>query len=379
MLTLLLRRGAVSALLFIPLIFAGCLATSPVETPLPPGLTLAPVAAQLLPQSPVAVTADGALLALVRREGLFLRPLPGGIEKKLSVDLPVTLAFNPSGTELAAAFVTADGSRLRRYATSNSEILAEISFPGRCDVLLNREGEWLAFVTTMEIFRFGGNLSSRLLRWDGEHAPAESLLNNMTLYHPILAEKGDLSATLRPQLSPHGDEILFLRLHDPPAFAPYLAVVLRHLETGSERLVAKLPQLSGAAMYLDGGELVAYGDGIDLVRIFDPWSEKEYQRLARPGQLLAAPPAGETLWIDETLLRRDGQLLLNVAKQAQPVSFLGGGRLLLRDKERLWLLSGLPAATEETPGRDSEQLRLLRKWRAAGLIDEREYTERAER
>lgn len=376
MMTLTLQRCAASALVLLSLACAGCLSLQPVASSLPPGLTMIPVAEQLLPQSPVAVSSDGSQLALVRREGLLLRPLTGNSEQKLSADLPVALAFNPDGSELAAAFVTADGSRLRRFATSNGEVLAEISFPGRCEALLSREGEWLAFVTILESFRFGGNLRSRLLRWDGVQTPVESSLNDATLDRSTLADKNVLLTTLRPQLSPHGDEILFLRLHDPPAFDPYLAVVLYHLETGSAHLVTKLPNLIGAATYLDGGELVAYGDGINLVKIVDPWREKEDQRLARSGHELAASPAGDMLWVDETLLQRDGQVLLNFAPRTQPVRFLPGGRLLLRDPERLWLLSGLPAMSSEPPVHDTEEVRLLRKWRADGLINVREYSER---
>lgn len=336
---------------------------------------MAPVAAGLLPQSPVAVSSDGSLLALVRRDGLFLLPLEGGVEKQLSAEIPSALAFNPDGTELAAAFAAADGGRLRRYAPGSGEVLAEIAFPGRCEALLSREGEWLAFLTTLQSFRFGGNLRSRLLRWDGVNPPGESLLNDMTLDRSTLAERGSLLSTLRPQLSPYGDEILFLRLHDPPAFDPYLAVVLHHIETGSDRLVVKLPQLRGAATYLGGGELIAYGDGIDLVKIVDPWKENEKERLLRPGQQLAASPSGEILWVDDILLRRDGQVLVSFAKEAEPVSFLGGGRLLLRDKERLWLLSGLAVSSPE-PLVEMAQRRLLRKWRAEGLIDGRDYVER---
>lgn len=375
--TLTLRRCAVSVLsLLLSLALVGCLATPPFETPLPPGLTGAPLATQLLAQSPVAVSLDGSLLALVRRDGLFLRPLESSsIETKLSAEHPIALAFNPQGTELTAAFSFADGSHLRRFDTINGELLSEISFPGHCEALLSRSGEWLAFVTTLESFRFGGNLDSRLLRWDGVQAPSESLLNDTTLDLSTLGAAGRLMATLRPQLSPHGDEILFLRLHDPPALEPYIEVVLRHLEAGSDRLVAKLSQLNGAATYLDGGELVAYGDG-KLVKIVDPWSGKEHQRLAQPGYRLAASSSGEMLWVDETLLHRDGQVLLKLAPQTQPVSFLAGGRLLLRVRERLWLLCGLPVAPAEPPAPDTEQLRLLRKWRAAGLIDAREYAER---
>ncbi|MBE0503703.1 MAG: hypothetical protein IBX46_06175 [Desulfuromonadales bacterium] len=368
-----LRRCTVSVSL-LAFIFSGCLATPPVELPLPPGLTIQTVAEKLLPQSPVVVSPDGSVLALVRRDGLLLRSLVSGVEKKLSTEKPVALAFNPDGSELAAAFLAADGSRLQRIATSNGKVLAEISFSGRCEALLSRQGEWLAFVTTVETFRFGGNLRSRLLRWDGKQAPIEELLNDVTLDRSTLAEKETLWATLRPQLSPYGDEILFLRLHDPPAFDPYIAVVLRHLETRSERTVAKLPKLRGAAIYLDGGEAVAYGDGM-MVRIVDPWSEKEKQRLSRSGQQLAASPAGEILWADNDLLQRDGQIVMSFAATAEPVAFLADGRVLLRDNKRLYQLSGLSVAQPETPAPASDRLLLLRKWRAEGLIDVREYVE----
>ena len=356
-------------------LLTACLATPTIELPLPPGLSRETVAEKLLPQSPVAVSPDGSLLALVRADGLFLRSLQGGAEKKLSAEHPVALAFKPGGAELAAAFPTADGSRLQRFATSDGEILGKISFPGRCEALLSRQGEWLAFVTTLQSFRFGGNLSSRLLRWDGAQAPVEELLNDVTLDRSTLADKEALLATLRPQLSPYGDEILFLRLHDPPAFDPYAAVVLRHLDTGSERLIAKLPKLRGAAIYLDGGELVAYGDGT-MLRIVEPWSDKEQQKLSRPGQQFAAPSSGDMLWMDTDLLRRDGQIVTSFALSAHPVSFLSNGRLLLRDKGRLFLLSGLPVAASEAPAPVGGRLLLLRKWRAEGLIDVREYSER---
>jgi len=369
-----LRRCTVSVFL-LAFIFSGCLAPSPLESLLPPSLTMQPVAEGLLPQSPIAVSSDGSLLALVRLDGLFLLSRPNDIETTLTAEHPLAVVFNPQGSELAVAFSTADGSRLQRIATSNGKVLAEISFSGRCEALLSRQGEWLAFVTTVETFRFGGNLRSRLLRWDGKQAPIEELLNDVTLDRSTLAEKETLWATLRPQLSPHGDEILFLRLHDPPAFDPYMAVVLRHLETGSERTVAKLPKMSGAAIYLDDGELIAYGDGL-MVRVVEPWSEKEKQRLSRSGQQLAASPAGEIIWADNDLLQRDGQIVMSFAATAEPLAFLADGRVLLRDNNRLYQLSGLSVARPETPAPASDRLLLLRKWRAEGLIDVREYTER---
>lgn len=376
-LTSLHRCCAVGAILLLSLSCAGCMVSPPLVPAFPPaGITIKPVVSQVLPLSPVAVSPDGSSLALVRREGLFLTPLSGGEQKKFSSELPVALAFNPAGTELAAAFIAEDLSRLQRFDTSSGEILGEMFFPGRCEALLSREGEWLVFVSIIETFKFGGNLRNLLWRWDGVNAPEESLLNDTTLDRSTLADSNALFSTLHPQLSPYGDEILFLRLHDPPAFDPYIDIVIRHLETGSVRLVAKLPQMTGAAVYLDVGELVVYGDGIKLVKIVDPWSEKEIGQLVRPGLHLATPPAGDLLWVDESLLHRDGQLLLGVSKGTEPVTFLADGRLLLREKGRLWLLAGLPAVPSAQPVQDAGQLQLLRKWRAEGLINVQEYAER---
>lgn len=367
---------AASFLLFV----AGCLAPAPsLRAPLPAGISAEMVAEGLKAESPVAVTRDGSFLALVRRDGLFLRSLADGREERISSELPIAVTFNPQGTELAAAFPAEAGSLLRRYSASSGELLAEISLSGRCEALLSREGEWLAFVTSVQTFRFGGNLRSSLLRWDGVHAQESSLLNDTTLDRSTLSVKESLLATLlRPQLSPYGDELLYLQLRDPPAFDPYLMVVLRHLETGSERLVAKLPKLTGAAVYFDGGDLVAYGDGIRQVNIVDPWQERVVARYPRPGALLASPLWGKILWVDDDLLHGDGQMLLSLDKESQPVSFLPDGRLLLRDRQgRLWLLRGLPIPSHP-PVSPPASFYLLRKWRAEGLIDSGEFVERVQ-
>lgn len=222
-------------------------------------------------------------------------------------------AVNPAGDEIVSAYTVAQGTRLIRTSTPSGVTLGEIVFPGRCEALLARPGEWLIFVTTLESFRFGGNLRSRLLRWDGRQPPREFLLNDITLNRATLAVKEGLEHTLQPQLSPYGDEILFLRLHDPPAFDPYLEVVLYHLGSQDVHSVVKVPGLHAIAEYRDNGERIAWGDGRAAPKIVDPWD-----------------PQGE-----------------NLANEKVAVS--------------------------SNPDVQAQRVLLLRKWRAMGLITAQEY------
>lgn len=375
MTNLLLWRCAAASILLL-LTCSGCLA--PLLTgSLPPGSSVIKIAGGLLPETPVALTSDGSLLALVRKDGLVLLSLEQGGEAKITSEIPVALAFNSQGSELVAAFVSVGGSRLQRYAIRDGQVLAEISFPGRCEALLSREGEWLVFVSHLEMFRFGGNMRSHLLRWDGMQIVKDVPLHETHLDRSTLAGQSRLLATIQPQLSPHGDEILFLRLQDPPAFDPYVAVVLRHLETGAERIVAKLPKIRGTATYLEGGDLVLYGDGAGLTTVVEPWQEKVVAHYPGPGSILAAPVSGDLAWMDDSLLRRNGQLLFRALREIQSVFFLSGQRLLLRENDRLWLFNGLQDESSLTSPPDSERILLLRKWRAEGLIEPQEFADLA--
>lgn len=367
--TLMPRLRATGALLFLALLMTGCLA-APVKGPLPAGITIEPVDAPLSPASLVAVSPDGALLALSRPDGLYLRPLDGGAERRFGSEAAVALAFSRDGAQLAAADAT---GRLVRYAVADGAILGELLLSGRCEAILARDREWLIFVSSLDTFRFGANLNSRLLRWNGVDPPVEQRLNDATIDRKTLAAGMPLLATLRPQLSPFGDELLFWRLHDPPAFDPNIRLVLRHLESGSERIIVTLPGTGGAAAYLDGGTTVAHGDGVDRVIIIAPWTEEKRRYYPGRGRRIAAPASGELLWLDQTLIGRDGGTILTLAGEAAPVVFLPGGRLLLRSKERLWLLRGLPVAPE--PAVADEKVLHLRQWRAEGLITPQEYEE----
>lgn len=184
--------------------------------------------------------------------------------------------MNPGGDEVLTAFAVDSGTRLVRSSPTSGAVFGEIVFPGRCEALLARPGEWLIFVTTLETFSFGGNLRSRLLRWDGLQPPREFPLNDTTLDRATLLDKERLAGTLQPHLSPYGDEILLLRLHDPPAFDPYLEIVLYHLDSQQVHSVAKVPGLYAVAEYRAHGDLVAWSDGRAPLKIVDPWSQEEF-------------------------------------------------------------------------------------------------------
>lgn len=361
----------------LPLLFlAGCL-TPPTPIPLPAGLSLEPVAAGLLPRSPTAVSADGTRLAVVRATGLYLRPLVGAAEERLSPDAAVALAFSRDGDQLAAAFALADGSgALVRFATSDGTRRGELALPGRCEAILTQGRDWLIFVTTLKPFRFGANLHSRMLRWNGVDPPVEEELNDATLDPATLAAGPALLTTLRPRLSPFNDEILFWRLHDPPAFAPNLRLIRRHLASANELALVTLPGLNATAAYLDGGAQIVYGDGVERMHLLDPVTNQETGTLRGPGRDLATPPAGDLLWADQVLWRRNGERLLSFSRPTEPVAFLPAGRAIVRSGDRLWLLSGLPVSP--APPVADEKLLRLRRWLAEGLITAQEYQEQVQ-
>lgn len=354
-------------------LLCGC-TTTPLRGPLPQELTLTTVATGLVADAPLAASGDGIQLALVRKSGLVLRPLAGGAERLLTAQPPRALAFSPDGTRIGALFAAGEGSELRLYDVATGQVLAQTAANGACDQLLAAGDEWLAVCTVVQRFRFGGNLRSRLLRWDGGAAPREELLNDVTL-DPVTAQLPAAlgSGIAHAVLSPWGDELLFLRLIDPPAFAPYRRVVLRHLASGAEQTVATSVALDAAAAYQAGGEAVIFGDGVRETRRFDPWSKTELGSEPLPGKVVAASPGGRSLWLDG-VLRQDGKELLHFTDGTQPAGFLPGGRLLLRSPTRLFLVSGLADdAPAQLDGEPRRRLLQLRRWRAEGLIDQADY------
>jgi hypothetical protein len=341
-------------------------------------LILAPLT-RIAPHSPVAWHPDEERVSLVRG-ALFDYDLASGRERLLSAGKPLALAWSPDGLRLAAADRDLETTRLT-LLSENGTLLAEASVPGIIDCLLwDGDDSILAIAVTIQIYSFGGNLSATLVRWDGEGSPSATLLYETSLKPLTLRTWGERLYSL-PQLalSPWGDELLFARLHDPPAFNPYLKIVVRHRQSGAERVVASVALTSAGAGYLGDGERILYGDGSRRTLDAPPWGGETAFEYPWGGRALAASPGGRYRLVDGHLLDQEKEIAIFSGVE-RAVFSPSGDRLLLAKDGRLWVLGGLGA--DPLPGFDpalEERLRRLRSWRARGLITDGDYREQKAR
>jgi hypothetical protein len=373
-LRVLLRCNLFKAMLLLLALWMAACARLPVTGKLPEGMKVERSAA-ITDGAPFAADPTRERIAL-GREGLRLWTPATGAETRLDATTPSALAWSPAGDRLAAAFPRAGETAVR--------LLDPAGRPGEETVVAGEvhricwlPGDGLLFAaTTLKVYSFGGGFSLTLFRWDGRGAPQATSLHEVTLKPLTLRQWGGvIHRTPGLALSPLGDEILYARLHDPPAFSPYLKLIVRHLETGGERVVASVPLPGATAVFAPDGETVLYGDGRQ-VHTVEAWTGREGESRPTPGAAIALSPAGEWLLLDDRLYREGAE----AAVFAEPCAgaFAPGGRLLLRCGGRLHLLSGL---VEEAPAPPAvrERLLLLRKWRASGLITPDEYLEQKSR
>ncbi len=177
----------------------------------------------------------------------------------------------------------------------------------------------------------------------------------------------------RMAVSPLGDEIVYARLHDPPALAPYLVIVLRHLESGREKELAQAPLPGGGLQFTPDGDFLLWGDGVGQTLKTEPWAEETERLAAAPGRQLAISGSGRYLWIDGQLLR-DTLPLVDFPKVAGAEFVPGTDWLMVRSAKRTFFYSGLEGASPSSatvPA--SPKLLRLRKWRSLGIIDQDEF------
>lgn len=358
------------------LVTAGC-AHLPVTGTLPEGARLTEVA-RVATGGPFALDPQGERLAF-GADGLTVKDLATGVERHVGSPAPTALAWAPGGARLAASFPRGEESILRLYDRQGG-LQEEVPLAGVVTSLAWRSPtEILAFAVHRQTFRFGGEMAEILYRWDGTGKPTATPLADTTLMPATLRKWGKvLDRPLTFALSPLGDEILYPRLHDPPAFTPYLRLVVRDLESGAEREVAEVSLHSGGAVFSGDGERVLFGDGVGESRLFDPWRKRQYVSLPVPGRTIALSPSGRYLLIDGHLYR-DGRETTTFPS-ASAGAFSAGGKLVVRYGERLYLVAGLPEAPPVPASTATVlQLRQLRKWLSEGLITDEEYQRARER
>ncbi len=329
--------------------------------------------------SPFALDARGETVAFANG-GLMVKDVTSGEERKVSADLPTVLAWSPDGKELAAAFSQGDETVLRRYDRQGNA-LAQARVSGRVNGLAWRpSSEILAFAVKQRVYSFGANLAEVLYRWDGKGEPSTTALQETTLL-PAIAKRwqGAIQHVLTFAVSPLDDEIVYARFYAPPAFDPYLKIILRHLESGREREVATASLLAAGAIFSRDGEEVVCGDGERETRLLDPWGDRTVATFPSPGRTLALSPAGRYLLLDGRLYR-EGREIAAFPAQSVGAFASGGGRLALRYGDRLYLVTTLPE--EPAAPRDpaaAARLRQLHKWLSEGLVSPKDYRKAVEK
>lgn len=341
---------------------------------LSPGLQLRPVGS-VDRGGVVAWSPDGGRIALAS-DGTRLRTLASGAEELLDSATPVALCWSADGKKIAAAYAVSTGSRLRLLVPGSPAPVAETTVPGRIQQLFCRDdGQVLAVASLLQTFSFGGNFTTSLHRWDGLHSPTATVINDVSVKPLTLQTYGaTLFDLVQPQLAPLQDEILFTRLHDPPAFAPYLKLVQYHLVTDRSRVIETLPLTSPGGRYLTAGESLVVADGQEITRQLDPWTNVVTANLRLSGRVLAASLAGGRLLVDGHLFT-DGHEVAVLTGVEAAVFAPRGDRVLVRYAKKLFLLEGLPAEIQ-SPGLDPplrQSLLKLRQWRSADLINHDDY------
>jgi hypothetical protein len=361
--------------LLLPLLvfITGCaVAHLPMTGSLPDGVLLAE-GVDVDAHTPVAFDPKGECIAFADN-GLRIRDTDTGRERLVSSGTPISLAWSRDGKQLAAAFVQGKDTVVRLYERQGS-LQAETLIYGRVTGLAwCGTSDLLVFAVRFRQYTFGAHLGEVLYRWDGRNTPAETPLYEATLKPVTMRQWGDLfQRTLSFRLSPLQDEILYIHLHDPPAFIPYMKLVLRNLVSGKEREVAEITLSSSGAVFSGDGEYILYGDGEKESQKMDPWGMRVLSTIPTPGMEIALSPAGRYFLLDGRLYR-DGKEIAAFPVGTSGVFAEQGGRLALLNGERLYLVSGL---LEDMPAPASPavttRIKELRRWLSEGLLTVREY------
>lgn len=351
------------------LLVSGCTALQR-DSPLPAGMSLS-VLAGCDRDAPAAWSPDGRHVAF-GRSGTVVRTLADGSEARLDPRTPQQLCWLD---ERRLVIALADGETTRLLLVQPGAESREIGLPGRPVALARAaDGTLLAVTTALRRYSFGANLTSRLFRWDGTLPPVERVLDDVSLKPQTVSQWGErLYAQLQPSVAPLGDEIVYARLHDPPAFPPYLELVQRHLGGGPVRELATLPLGGGGALWFDDERLLL-GDGRGGTRIFDPWSKTAGEGWPHLSGPIAVAPGGRSLFTAGALLA-GSSVVLQLEGVTAAWFAPDGRRLLLRRGRELLLLDGMAAPAAPAPLDPSARERLLRLrlWRSEGLITPEEY------
>lgn len=295
----------------------------------------------------------------VSKDGLRLLDLSGS-QKKLSPNHPVALAWSPDGLVLAAAFLVADyETRLTRYS-AQGELLSEALLPVKLSQMLwSARGDLLLTGFALKAYSFGGDLLQMFYRVNDEEI-VETLLSNTTLKLATMQQLlSIMQKILSVAFSSSGDEFVYVHLHDPPQFRPYLRLVYHNWRADMRRPLQRVP-LQAVHIGWDQYEDSVVIQSANGVHNIDLWPTAD--------DSVGQPVVDPYRFIDGRLY--DGEQLLANWGEGARLQILSDGRFLLAVKKALYQGDGLRAGLIDAY---SERAWTLRRWRFEGLVTPEEY------
>ena len=293
-------------------------------------------------------------------DSLYLLDPDSGDKKKLSSAKPIALAWSPDGLSLAAAFERADfETELLVYSTGGM-VMNEAVIPVALSQLYwSSRGDLLAVGFVLKVYSFGGNLRQLLYRIDDDTL-VETLLTDSTLRPPLAEQVKPLLHNLLPvSFSPQGDELVFLRLHDPPEFSPYFQLLYQNWQFEKPRELLKTPLQAMSLNWEPSGNIVNVlsEEGLQTLNL---WPSE--------GKAVVPLTAENYRFIDGRLYR-GLELLADWGKKSQ-IQRLADGKFLLSVNRALYLGGGLKSHSAPTYNEAGWN---LRRWRYEELITPSEY------
>jgi hypothetical protein len=302
---------------------------------------------------------SGTKIALVN-DGLYLLDPESGDKKRLSSAKPIALAWSPDGLSLAAAFERVDYETELLLYSADGTVLNEAVIPVALSQLhWSSRGDLLAVGFVLKVYSFGGNLRQLLYRIDDDTL-VETLLTDSTL-RPSLAKqvKPLLHSLLPVSFSPQGDELVFLRLHDPPEFSAYFQLLYQNWQVDKPRELHKTPLQSMSFDWAPSGNTVNVlsEEGLQTLNL---WPSE--------GKAVVPSTAEHYRFINGRL-SHGLDLLVDWGEKAQ-MQILSEGKFLLAVNRSLYLGDGLKSHSDPTYNETEWN---LRRWRYEELMTPSEY------
>jgi len=347
-------------LLFSPLIILTFVAACATGTP-PKSISEHP----LLPLATIdesdlfSANQNGTKVALVN-DGLYLLDPKSGDKKKLSAAKPIALAWSPDGLSLAAAFERTDYETELLQYSADGTVLNDAVIPAALSQLRwSSRGDLLAVGFVLNVYSFGGNLRQLLYRIDDETL-VETLLTDSTL-RPSLAKqvKPLLHSLLPVSFSPRGDELVFLRLHDPPEFRAYFQLLYQNWQVDKPRALHKTPLQAMSFAWAPSG---------DTVNVLSKEGLQPLNLWPSEGKAVV-PSTTETYRFIDGRLYHGLELLADWGERSQ-IQMLADGKFLLFVNSSLYLGDGLKSHSAPTYNETEWN---LRRWRYEELMTPAEY------